>query len=100
MLEEAGIQFFGPDNVAIMKVRLIVISTSSILGLLFIQDSGTFAALFHPDTINKQVTFQTYFFIPKELFKPHVLKILTKILMAVPYIYISVLTLGLSAAGN
>ena len=71
MSEEAGIQFFGPDNVAILKVRLIVISTSGIIGLLFIQDSGTFETVFHPDSVNKQVTFQTYFFILRDFLFPY-----------------------------
>ena len=51
MSEEAGIQFFGPDNVAIRKVRLIVISSSGIISLALILDSGNFERTFYPDTI-------------------------------------------------
>ena len=51
MSEEAGIQFFGPDNDAIRKVRLIVISTSGIISLALILDSGNFERTFYPDTI-------------------------------------------------
>ena len=40
--EEAGIQILGPDNVAIWKVRVIVISTSSLLSLLMIKNSTAF----------------------------------------------------------
>ena len=50
MSEEAGIQFFGPDNVAIRKVRLIVISSSGIFSLALILDSGNFERTFYPDT--------------------------------------------------
>ena len=53
--EEAGIQFFGPDNEAIRKVRLIVISTSSLISLALIKDSGYFEQYFYADTKIKQV---------------------------------------------
>ena len=46
--EEAGIQMFGPDNVAIQKVRIIVILTSSILFLVLLHDSGKYETLFNP----------------------------------------------------
>ena len=53
--EEDGIQFFGPDNVAIKKVRLIVISTSSLITLVLINDVGHFEHTFYSGTQMKQV---------------------------------------------
>ena len=46
--EEAGIQYFGPDNVAIKQIRMIVITTSGLLSLVFIQDPGLFKLRFYP----------------------------------------------------
>ena len=61
--EEAGIQMFGPDNVAIQKVRIIVILTSSILFLVLLHDSGKYETLFNPAIKNgteiKQVIYVT-----------------------------------------
>ena len=48
MSEEAGIQFFGPDNVAIQRVRFIVITNSSLLSLVLIQDPGTLKLALFP----------------------------------------------------
>ena len=62
MSEEAGIQFFGSDNVAIWKVRLIVITTSSIMSIVLIQDSGNFETVFYPDTTIKEVIFSKNFY--------------------------------------
>ena len=57
MSEEAGIQFFGPDNVAIQRVRFIVITNSSLLSLVLIQDPGTFKlALFPSPEYEKVIT--------------------------------------------
>ena len=56
--EEAGIQFFGPDNVAIKTVRLIVISTSSLITLILINDGGYFEHSFYSGTQMKQVIIQ------------------------------------------
>ena len=53
--EEDGIQFFGPDNVAIRKVRLIVISTSSLITLVLINDVGHFEHTFYSGAQMKQV---------------------------------------------
>ena len=50
MSEEAVMQFFGPDNVAIQKVRFIVLSTSSLISLVLIQDNVSFEVMFHPDS--------------------------------------------------
>ena len=47
--EEAGIQILGPDNVAIWKVRVIVISTSSLMSLLMIKNSTAFEQIFNPE---------------------------------------------------
>ena len=53
--EEDGIQFFGPDNVAIRKVRLIVISMSGLITLVLINDVGYFEHTFSSGTQMKQV---------------------------------------------
>ena len=55
--EEAGLQFFGPDNVAILKIRLIVISTSSLISLALINESGNFEFILYSDTNLKEVCF-------------------------------------------
>ena len=56
MSEEAGIQCFGPDNVAIWKVRLIVFATSTTFSLILIKDSGKFEQTFYPDAAYEQVS--------------------------------------------
>ena len=56
--EEAGLQFFGPDNVAILKIRLIVVSTSSLITLALINESGNFEHVLYSDTILKEVYFK------------------------------------------
>ena len=55
MSEEAGIQFFGPDNVAIQKVRFIVVSTSSLFSLVLFQDNVSFEVTFYPDAKVQEV---------------------------------------------
>ena len=55
--EEAGIQFFGPDNVAIQRVRLIVFTTSGLLSLVLIQDPGNFKLIFYPSSENEKVIY-------------------------------------------
>ena len=55
MSEEAGIQFFGPDNVAIWKVRFITVSSSSFIALLLMNDSGGSELIFYPGTKVTQV---------------------------------------------
>ena len=50
MSEEAVMQFFGPDNVAIRKVRFFVLSTASLISLVLIQDNHTVEATMYPDT--------------------------------------------------
>ena len=47
MSEEAGIQFFGPDNVAIQRVRFIIMTTSGLLSLILIQEPGNFKQAFY-----------------------------------------------------
>jgi hypothetical protein len=61
MSEEAGLQFLGPDNVVIRKVRLIVISTSGVISMALIQDSGNFERTFNPGTAITHVII----FVPK-----------------------------------
>ena len=53
--EEAGIQLFGPDNVAIKRVRLIVIITSSLVSLVLIKDVGYFERTFYSDANTEEV---------------------------------------------
>ena len=62
MSEEAVMQFFGPDNVAIQKVRLFVLFTSSLISLVLIQDNHYFETLMYPHTKIKEViiTFHTF----------------------------------------
>ena len=55
MSEEVVIQFFGPDNVAIQKVRFFVLVTSSLISLVLIQDNHYFETLMYPDTKIKEV---------------------------------------------
>ena len=55
MSEEAGIQFFGPDNVAIQRVRIIILATSGLLSLVLIQDPGSFKLIFYPSSECEQV---------------------------------------------
>ena len=55
MSEETVMEFFGPDNVAIRKVRFFVLSTSSLLSLVLIQDNNSFESTFHPETKVKEV---------------------------------------------
>ena len=55
MSEEAGFQFFGPDNVAIWKVRLITVSSSSLIALLLMNVSGRSELIFYPGTKVTQV---------------------------------------------
>ena len=55
MSEEAGIQVFGPDNVAIQRVRIIVISISGPISMILLQDTGYYEITFHPDTKIKEV---------------------------------------------
>ena len=55
MSEEAGIQMFGPDNVAIQRVRIIVISISVPISMVLLQDTGYFEVTFYPDTKIKEV---------------------------------------------
>ena len=61
--EEAGLQFFGPDNVAILKIRLIVVSTSSLFSLALINESGNFEAILYSDTTLKGVCFTNDLFV-------------------------------------
>ena len=55
MSEEAGIQFFGPDNLAIWRVRLIVVATSGFFSMVLMNESGNFEKRFYPDTKYQQV---------------------------------------------
>ena len=62
MSEEAVMQFFGPDNMAIQKVRFFVLFTSSLISLVLIQDNHYFETLMYPHTKIKEViiTFHTF----------------------------------------
>ena len=89
MSEEAGIQILGPDNVAIWKVRVIVISTSSLMSLLMIKNSTAFEQIFNPEAKVENVSEaffvhisfayfwflanKIYFFVsmPKKMETPH-----------------------------
>ena len=62
MSEEAGIQFFGPDNVAIQKVRLFVLSTSSLVSLVLIQDNHFIESTMYPDTKVREVILKLHTF--------------------------------------
>ena len=62
MSEEEVMQFFGPDNVAIQKVRFIVLSTSSLISLVLIQDNVSFEVMFHPDSKVKEVVLNVIHF--------------------------------------
>ena len=55
MSEEAGIQYFGPDNLAIQRVRLIIMTTSGLLSLILIQDPGSFKLIFYLSSEYEQV---------------------------------------------
>ena len=66
MSEEAGIQFFGPDNVAIQKVRFIVVSTSGLISLVLFQDNINFESIFNPDIKVKEVISYYYSFCGKK----------------------------------
>ena len=57
MSEEAGIQIFGPDNVAIRRFRLIVVSFSGLISTILIQETGNFEITFYPDTEIRKVIF-------------------------------------------
>ena len=57
MSEEAGIQCFGPDNLAIWRVRLIVVATSGTISMVLMKESGSFEQRFYPDTKYQQVIF-------------------------------------------
>ena len=48
--EEAGLQYFGPDNVAIQRVRIIILTTSGLLSFALIQDPGSFKLIFYPSS--------------------------------------------------
>ena len=64
--EEAGIQYFGPDNEAIQRVWIIILTTSGLLSLVLIQDPGPFALTFYPSSENEIVI--THFYIFFQLF--------------------------------
>ena len=55
MSEEAGIQFFGPDNVAIKKVRFIALSTCCLISLVLMQDNHSIEAMMYPNTNVREV---------------------------------------------
>ena len=59
--EEAGIQCLGPDNVAIWKVRLIIIFTSSLISLVQIKDTGNYEKTFYPDIEIQQVILNIFY---------------------------------------
>ena len=61
--EEDGIQFFGPDNVAIRKVRLIVISTSGLITLVLFKDKSYFEHSFYSGTQMEQVNIKKKFML-------------------------------------
>ena len=55
--EEAGLQYFGPDNVAIQRVRMIILTTSGLLSLVLIKDPGSFKLIFYPSSeVEKVIT--------------------------------------------
>ena len=55
--EEAGLQYFGPDNVAIQRVRIIILTTSGLLSLVLIKDPGSFKLIFYPSSeVEKVIT--------------------------------------------
>ena len=60
--EEAGIQYFGPDNVAIQRVRVIILATSGLLSLVLVQDPGSFKLIFYPSSESEKVITHFYFF--------------------------------------
>ena len=49
--EEAGVQCLGSDLDGIWKVRILAISISSLISLIFLDTSTTFQQLFYPDEI-------------------------------------------------
>ena len=57
MSEEAVMQLFGPDNVAIQKVRFIVLSISSLFSLMLIQDNHSIEVTMNPNAKVKEVIF-------------------------------------------
>jgi hypothetical protein len=61
--EEAGLQFFGSDFIAIWKVRFGSIAFALFISILLKENSSSFEHLFDPTNKEPQVFFKVLLFI-------------------------------------